>query len=343
MGILRASQYFARQTKPHKKTEKEVLMKNPSFRIVQLIAVIAVVTTVASLATRSISGQSPATRNEQQQKTESATQKSETLVKPTVMTTDRAPVKFAANSAFADAAAQNTLLRNDLLWTFGSKQQHGWYLYDLLIGRTLNLKPDASTADLAAAIAAWQKQKGLVPTGVLDEDSWMTFVSAWQSNRLKDKTPATHDQLLIAPPSDFYDPARLEELRQVEKNTYAAYRQMLAAAIADPALRLQHTSPTELAANEKFLKIVSSFRSREYQEKLRRESPNAGSAGLAVNSPHFTGRALDLYVGGDPVDTRDANRAIQVNTPAYQWLVRNAERFGFRPYFYEPWHWEYVR
>ncbi len=75
---------------------------------------------------------------------------------------------------------------------------------------------------------------------------------------------------------------------------------------------------------------------------LRRQSPNAGRAGLAVNSPHFTGRALDLYVGGQPVETRDDNRAVQVQTPVYQWLVRNAARFGFRPYFYEPWHWEYV-
>ena len=343
MRSLRASQYFPRQTKPHKKAGKEVLMKSLSIRIVQLIAVLALVTGVATLATRNSRGQSPSAKNESQQKTESPTQKSETLVKPTVMTTDRAPVNAVATSAFADAVTQNTLLRNDLLWTFGSKQQHGWYLYDLLIGRTLNLRPDASTSDFASAIAAWQKQKGLTPTGVLDEDAWMAFVSAWQSNRLKDKTPATPDQLLTAPSSDFYDPARLEELRQVEKNTYGAYKQMLAAAIADPILKLQHTSATELAANEKFFKIVSSFRSREYQEKLRRESPNAGSAGLALNSPHFTGRALDLYVGGDPVDTRDANRAIQVNTAAYQWLVRNAERFGFRPYFYEPWHWEYVR
>ena len=85
-------------------------------------------------------------------------------------------------------------------------------------------------------------------------------------------------------------------------------------------------------------KIVSSFRSRDYQDQLRQKSPNSGRAGLAVNSPHFTGRALDIYVGGGPVDTKDSNRAIQVNTPAYQWLVRNAERFGFRPYFYEPWH-----
>ena len=89
---------------------------------------------------------------------------------------------------------------------------------------------------------------------------------------------------------------------------------MVAAAIADRSLGLAHTSRDELAPGEKYLKIISAFRSREYQEKLRRQSPNAGRAGLAVNSPHFTGRALDLYVGGDPVDTRDANRAFQIQT-----------------------------
>src|ERR1051326_6184198 len=92
MRDLRASQYSTRQTKPHKKAGKEVLMKTLSFRIVQLIAVLALVTGVAILATRSSRGQSPAAINEPQQKTEPPTQKAETLVKPTVMTTDRAPV-----------------------------------------------------------------------------------------------------------------------------------------------------------------------------------------------------------------------------------------------------------
>ncbi|HEV8587887.1 MAG TPA: D-alanyl-D-alanine carboxypeptidase family protein [Pyrinomonadaceae bacterium] len=312
-------------------------MKTLIFRTMQLVAVLTIVAAIGFLATRSSRGQSPAT------KTESQSPKTESLVKPTVLTTDRPPVKDATVLPFAEAAAENAVLRNDLIWTFGSKQQQGWYLYDLLIGQTLNIRQDTSTIDFASAIAGWQKQKALAPNGILDENSWMALVVQWQSNRLKDKTPATPEQLLTAPPSDFYDPERLEELRQVEKTTYAAYKQMLAAAIADPTLKLTHTSATELAPTEKFFKIVSAFRSREYQEKLRRDSPNAGSAGLAVNSPHFTGRALDLYVGGDPVDTRDSNRAIQVQTPAYQWLVRNAERFGFRPYFYEPWHWEYVK
>lgn len=246
-------------------------------------------------------------------------------------------------SAFASAATTNGSLRNELTWTFGGKQQRGWYLYDLLIGETLNQHDEATTTDFAESLAKWQKKRGLSADGVLNEDALMAMVSFWQSNRLKNKVYATPDQLLTAPPTDFYDPSRADELRQVERNTYAAYKKMIAAAIADPSLKLAHTAPGELAAKEQYLKIVSSFRSREYQDNLRRQSPNSGSAGLAVNSPHFTGRALDLYVGGSPVDTKDSNRAIQVNTPAYRWLVRNADRFGFRPYFYEPWHWEYVR
>ena len=248
------------------------------------------------------------------------------------------------SSTFITAATTNVTLRNDLTWTFGGKQQRGWYLYDLLIGKTLNTKHDPITSDFAASIASWQKRRGIRADGILDEDALMAMVSQWQGNRLKSRASATPDQLMIAPTSDFYDPSRADELRQVERSTYAAYKEMIAAAIADPTLRLAHTSPRELAPTEQYFKIVSAFRSREYQDNLRRQAPNAGSAGLAVNfSPHFTGRALDLYVGGSPVDTKDSNRAIQVNTPAYRWLVKNAERFGFRPYFYEPWHWEYVK
>ena len=249
----------------------------------------------------------------------------------------------STSSDFAGAAARNATLQNELEWTFGGKPQRGWYLYNLLIAQTLNTKSDPVSSDFAVALSGWQKKLGLNANGVLDEDTFMTLVSEWQGNRLKDRTYAQAEQLITVPISDFYDPERLPELRQVERNTYAAYKQMVAAAIADPSLKLAHKNGAELMATEKYFKIVSAFRSREYQDQLRRQSPNAGSAGLAVNSPHFTGRALDFYVGGDPVDTNDSNRAIQVKTPVYQWLVRNAARFGFRPYFYEPWHWEYVK
>lgn len=307
-----------------------IVMKNGRFHIELVVAALGVVFAVVSLAPLDSRGQSPRA-------------KSESPVKPTVLVRPSTSPGANASPSLVAAAEMNVTLKNELGWMFGGKQQRGWYLYVPLIAQTLGTKQDSGTGDFAAALGAWQRKTGLNPSGVLDEDSLMAMVSEWQSNRLKNSTIADPNQLLTAPSSDFYDPERLVELRQVERSTYEAYKRMVAAAIADPALSLAHTSTAGLAPEEKYFKIISAFRSREYQDRLRRESPNAGSAGLAVNSPHFTGRALDLYVGGDPVDTNDSNRAIQVDTPAYKWLVRNAERFGFRPYFYEPWHWEYVR
>jgi D-alanyl-D-alanine carboxypeptidase len=246
-------------------------------------------------------------------------------------------------SAGTEAARANAQLRTQLNWTFGSKPQRGWYLYTPLIQRLIKTKEDPASAKFALALARWQGKAGLKPSGILDEETLSAMIKTWQDGRLKDRSVASPNQLLTAPIPDFYDPTRAEELRQVERRTYAAYKRMVKAAVADRSLRLARTARGELAPDEKYLKIISAFRSPDYQEKLRRESPNAGSAGLAVNSPHFTGRALDLYVGGEPVDTLDPNRALQVETRVYQWLVRNAERFGFRPYCYEPWHWEYVR
>ena len=306
-------------------------MKNVRFHIAVIVAALAVVFAIASFPARGSRGQSPNRKND-------------SGVKPTVLITGRTrSAGINASPAFAGAAARNNIFKNELTWTFGGKQQRGWYLYDLLIRQTLKTESDSATADFANSLATWQKSMGLSPAGVLEEESLMAMVSQWQNSRIKNRAYALPDQLLTAPTSDFYDPERLAELRQVDRNTYAAYKQMVAAAIADPSLNLAHTTSAELAPGEKFFKIISAFRSREYQEELRRKSPNAGSAGLAVNSPHFTGRALDIYVGGDPVDTRDSNRSVQVNTPAYKWLVQNAARFGFRPYFYEPWHWEYVK
>ena len=292
-------------------------MKNRGVHLLIVIAVLACAVAVLALTVRS--NPTPT----QSKKAKSSSSNSSNKVAVTKM-----------SSSLTAAAAENSALRNEVNWTFGGKPQRGWYLYDLLIGRTLKTDDNFNTGDFADSLASWQKKRGLRASGVMDEPSLMAMVSYWQSNRLKNKVYADPSQLTTAPPSDFYDPSRAAELRQVEHKTYAAYKEMVAAALKDPELNLKPT--------DKYLKIISAFRSREYQDQLRKQSPNSGSAGLAVNSPHFTGRALDIYVGGSPVDTKDSNRAIQVNTPAYKWLVRNAERFGFRPYFYEPWHWEYV-
>jgi D-alanyl-D-alanine carboxypeptidase len=258
----------------------------------------------------------------------------------------RAQMRRGAQPSALDlsaATSRNVLLSNDLAWTFGSKAQRGWYLYTPLISRLLNTRNAVGSVGFAKSLAVWQRKMGLKSTGVLDDQSLYGMITVWQGARLKDREVPPPDKLITVPISEFYDPTRAEELRRVERATYAAYKKMVAAAVADRSLGLARGARGELAAGEKFLKIISAFRSREYQDKLRRESPNSGTAGLAVNSPHFTGRALDLYVGGEPVDTLDSNRAVQVETRVYKWLVQNAERFGFRPYFYEPWHWEYVK
>lgn len=256
---------------------------------------------------------------------------SQSLVKKTAST---------SVTRFRTAAIENANLKNNLAWTFGAKAQHGWSIYVPLIQHSVGTEEMPETPEFAAAVAAWQQKFVISPSGKIDAETLSAMIKWWQSRRLNSSRYSSEDQLISAPISNFYDPGRSAELLKVERETFGAYRKMVAAAAKDLKLRIDANG--ELAADEKFLRIVSSFRSREYQDKLRRASPSSGRAGLAVNSPHFTGCALDIFVGGEPTITKDFNRAVQVQTPAYKWLVKNAERFGFYPYFYEPWHWEYV-
>lgn len=240
------------------------------------------------------------------------------------------------------AARENAKLEKTLSWEFGGKKQRGWQLYVLLIQQTIETKNNPDSSKFASAISDWQEENDLTQNGLLDKETLLALIKFWQSRRLNSSIYPAPDQLISTPIANFYDPTRNIDLLNVERDTFTAYKKMIAAAIAEKSLQLKLTEAKELAPEEQFLKIISAFRSREYQEQLRKKSPNSGSAGLAKNSPHFTGRALDIYVGGEPVTTKDANRAIQVETQVYKWLIKNAHRFGFYPYFYEPWHWEYV-
>jgi D-alanyl-D-alanine carboxypeptidase len=244
-------------------------------------------------------------------------------------------LEASKNEAFdvTTAVRDNALLKNNLKWSFGSKAQTGWYIYVPLIQHLLETESLPESAEFAREVAKWQHKAKLEANGILDTKTLNKMVEFWQAQRLNRSDYPIDSELLTAPITDFYDPTRGVELLKIKRETYAAYKRMVAAALADKSLNLK--------SEGQFLKIVSAFRSREYQAQLRQKSPNSGRAGLAVNSPHFTGCALDIYVGGEPVTTRDDNRAIQVNTPVYKWLVKNAEKFGFYPYYYEPWHWEY--
>lgn len=240
---------------------------------------------------------------------------------------------------FSKAASTNAELENSLRWTFGKKEQTGWYLYVPLIQHTLKSEEATESKEFAFALSVWQKENSLAPSGVLDEETLMALIKFWQSRRIPKLYEVDESTLFHALIEDFFDPTRDTNLLYVERETYKAYKKMISAAAKDLDLKIKNGT---LIGDNKFLTIISAYRSRAYQEQLRKKEPDAGRAQLAFTSPHFTGRALDIYVGGEPVTTKDPNRTIQVETKVYKWLVKNAEKFGFYNYFYEPWHWEYV-
>ncbi|HEY2867232.1 MAG TPA: D-alanyl-D-alanine carboxypeptidase family protein [Pyrinomonadaceae bacterium] len=264
-------------------------------------------------------------------------------------TGDSRPMRVVPTSAtvtaaarFAGAATENSQLENTLSWTFSGKTQTGWLIYEPLIAQTIGTNSAGGTADFAFALSKWQSAHNMTGNGILDESTLEALRGSWQSQRLGRSDFAGDDKLITAPISDFYDPTRSPDLLRVERETYVAYKRMLAAAAKDLAGQVRFTRDGSLASDEKFFKIVSAFRSQDYQDQLRARSPGSGRGALAMHSAHNTGQALDLYVGGEPVTTKDPNRLIQVQTPAYKWLVKNASKFGFYNYYFEPWHWEYV-
>jgi hypothetical protein len=265
---------------------------------------------------------------------------SKTSGRPRIVPT--AEVRPVGATKYNAAATENSKSEISLSWTFSGKTQTGWQIYEPLIASTIGTQGNGASADFAFALSNWQSFHSIDPTGVLDEPTLAALRNFWQSQRLGRSDFPGPEKLVTAPITDFYDPTRDPDLLQLERDTYAAYKRMIAAASKDLGRDISFTKDGQLAPGEKFLRIVSAFRSQEYQDKLRRESPGSGSGTLAIHSAHNTGQALDLYVGGDPVTTTDANRLIQVQTPVYKWLVKNASRFGFYPYYYEPWHWEYV-
>jgi D-alanyl-D-alanine carboxypeptidase len=101
--------------------------------------------------------------------------------------------------------------------------------------------------------------------------------------------------------------------------------------------------------------IESAYRSVDRQVEIIQRKLKAGQKVeeiLCVSAPpgfseHHTGRAVDIGSEGVPKLTAEFERA-----PAFTWLQRHAESFGFKlsypkgnrhGYEYEPWHWCYRR
>jgi hypothetical protein len=145
--------------------------------------------------------------------------------------------------------------------------------------------------------------------------------------------PPPEALLSVASPQEGY----LGKTVRLQVQALGAYRRLVAAA---------RVEIPGAAADPRLFTLVSGYRGQD-EEAARCAKGGCGSPGMARCSAHRTGMAMDLFLGSapgyGPTSSDDVNRAVQSQSPAYRWLAANADRFGFAPYPFEPWHWEYVR
>src|SRR2546425_9265781 len=85
--------------------------------------------------------------------------------KPAAETTSRAST---AAAGFEGAALRNAQLQASLSWTFGGKQQSGWYLYTPLVANLIGAESDGTAGEFAMRLAQWQRENSSEANGVLD-------------------------------------------------------------------------------------------------------------------------------------------------------------------------------
>lgn len=241
--------------------------------------------------------------------------------------------------AFAAAAARNAagLLAAPVL-AFG-RAETGWETYAPLAAREIESVCPPSADGFAADLARWQGEHGLPASGVMDSGTLRALDLIWLARRPFAKAtsggacPPPPQNLADAEPTDGYQGKAI----RLRPGALAAWRAMSTAAKAEtPAI----------ASDPRLLTIFSGFRDPALDAARCAADRNCGTSARANCSAHRTGLAVDLFLGAapgfDPASSADANRVFQSRTPAYRWLVANASRFGFVPYPFEPWHWEWT-
>jgi hypothetical protein len=95
------------------------------------------------------------------------------------------------------------------------------------------------------------------------------------------------------------------------------------------------------------LKVASGWRAHRWLSRQQYEavivkrfgSVAEGRKWLAYNSPHETGLAIDIGVGG--LWPSRSTAPAQKKQPLHKWMIEHAHEFGWHPYKVEPWHWEF--
>jgi D-alanyl-D-alanine carboxypeptidase len=246
-----------------------------------------------------------------------------------------------ADPKFARAAASNAASLATLPVEVFGRSEIGWLIYAPLIAVEIQSLCAPQSSGFAAALSTWQAGRGKSADGVISQAVLLDMKAAWQGrrpvasgrNRGVCPEPPAESSLETARPEEGYSGKSV----QLRPGALAAYRAMAAAA--------RQEAP-QIAEDRRNLTIFSAFRSPDYDAARCARDQNCDGVVRATCSPHRTGLALDLYVGQapgfGPDSTADPNRLAQTRGATYRWLVRNAGRFGFVNYPFEPWHWEWT-
>lgn len=249
----------------------------------------------------------------------------------------------SADGAYSEAASANAVSLHALEWSPFGRVEIGWETYLPLIRRELVTDCHPGTPAFALALADFQTRYALPATGAFDQETFRVFRGLWQERRPFIMARVNGEPCPDPPPLNLLGYLLPEEehadrlTRLLRRDVMDAYRRMAAAARAEVS---------EIAADPELLQIFSAFRDPEADAARCAADRNCDGVRRATCSPHRTGTAIDLYVGhleGHGVDSTDpVNRRHQAQGATYRWLVENAHRFGFTPYVFEPWHWEWI-
>lgn len=248
---------------------------------------------------------------------------------------------YNSAATWYEAAAGNGRSLHALDWTpFG--REYGWETYLPMTQQEIGTSCAPFTPEFARALAAFQVRYGLEADGRFGPATFEVLKGIWQERRpfvmarVRGECPAYPERSALVE-FDWREETIQRPGRMGQPVAVEAYRRMV---------RDARAQVPELAANPNLLTVYSTYRHPDIDGVRCEDESNCDGLRRASCSAHRTGWAFDINVGEAPgygiASTNAYNRLVQSRGPAYRWLVRNAARYGFVNYIYEPWHWEYV-
>ena len=252
-----------------------------------------------------------------------------------------APAAVACDAGPAAAARTNAASLQTLAWSPFRRPETGWETYAPLIAREIHTACAPDTPGFAAALASWQTAEKLPADGMISEALFTQMRNTLELRRPFVRAsahgvcpaPPAEATLAQATPAEGYSGKAIA----LRPGALGAWRRMAAAARAEDP---------RIAADPRNLTIFSGFRGPTDEAARCAQPGGCNNMTRSSCSAHRTGLALDLYVGQapgfGPDSSADANRLFMSRNPTYRWLVAHADRYGFVPYPFEPWHWEWT-